>query len=393
MTRPFKNQFEGFTWDFGSTVGCTKLIRGQTAASGRTTPRPITAKVVDADELPGFIAKEGRVLHILHNRPHPGVPKLRATVEDAGSGRSFMVMDELGIDLNSYVRDRNGLPEDETRLLFRQLASAVSHCHRHKVVLRDIKLGKILFSDPQCTNLVLADLDGAEVMADSMPYLQDQKGSPAYVSPEVLCCSTYDGYGADMWSLGVVLYRMLTGRYPFHDSDPARLFDKIVKGASAIEFPATVSDGARALLRRLLDRNPRSRPTASGLLKEPWLQRDPGVPGVSMLRRRSSLGSLSDADEFGAMSPAESFVSKSPSAVEVDNGLVEEQVVPDLADPSEMQLLSNPASPVRRKYPRVGSPRKRPSTDWTTAEDEPERCTKQKTAVTATGLQGLALTF
>lgn len=88
------------------------------------------------------------MLHILHNRPHPGIPKLRAMIEDA-SGRSFVVMDELGTDLNSYVRDCNGLPEDETRLLFRQLASAVSHCHKHKIVLRDIKLGKILFSDLQ----------------------------------------------------------------------------------------------------------------------------------------------------------------------------------------------------------------------------------------------------
>jgi serine/threonine protein kinase len=195
-----------------------------------------------------------------------------------------------------------------------------------------------------------------------------------------------------MWSLGVVLYRMLTGRYPFHDSDPARLFDKIVKGGSAIEFPATVSDGARAVLRKLLDRNPRVRPTADALMKEPWLRRVPGISMVAMLRRRSSLGSLLDADETAALAAlAESFASKGPPADEADDGLCD-QMVPDMADSRETQVPSNPPSPVRSKYTPVGLPRKRSSTEWATVEDEPERCTKHKTASTDT-LQGLTLTF
>jgi len=271
-------------------IGCTRLCAGETKP-GVAPPRPVTAKVIEPDDLAEFFQKEGLVLHTLHNRPHPGFQKLRTTVQaegsaEGGNGRSFIVMDELGMDLNSYVRAERGLPEDEVQVLFRQLVSAVAHCHANQIVLRDMKLGKIFFSTTQPSQLVFADLDGAEVLSGGkVGQLRDQKGSPAYVCPEVLCCKPYGGYAADMWSLGVVLYRMLTGIYPFHDSEPARLFDKILLGSSAIHFPATVSSSARNVIRRLLERNPKSRPSAKSLLEDQWLQHGHDE-GMATLRRR-----------------------------------------------------------------------------------------------------------
>ena len=103
--------------------------------------------MIFSNELNGFFKREGKVLHLLHNRPHPGFPKLRST-EEAADGRNFIVMDNLGCDLEEYVlASGTGLSEPETKLLFRQMLSAVSHCHANQIVLRDVKLGKIFFSD------------------------------------------------------------------------------------------------------------------------------------------------------------------------------------------------------------------------------------------------------
>ena len=115
------------------------------------------------------------------------------------------------------------------------MAAAVAHCHKHRIVLRDIKLGKMFFTDASCASIVIGDLEGAEVLDAQESLLTDQKGSPAYVGPEVLSCMPYEGYAADMWSIGVVLYRMLTGEYPFQDSEPAGLYDKIL--LASVSFP------------------------------------------------------------------------------------------------------------------------------------------------------------
>jgi len=291
-----------FRFDVSAPLGCTRLCVGETAVK-MATPRQVTAKVVEPEDLQEFLGKEGRVLHTLHNRPHPGFPKLHATVT-GDDGRSFIVMDELGMDLNTYVRAEGGLPEEEVKVLFRQIVSAVAHCHKNRIVLRDMKLGKIFYSNAACTNLVFADLDGSEVMTGSrIGQLRDQKGSPAYVCPEVLCCKPYNGYAADMWGLGVVLFRMLAGSYPFHDSEPARLFDKILLGSSAINFPDSIPTAARNVIRRLLERNPQSRPDAATLLQHPWLQHD-RAEGMATLRRRSLSSSLlsptSSVDAEGA---------------------------------------------------------------------------------------------
>ena len=102
--------------------------------------------------------------------------------------------------------------------------------------------------------------------------LVDRHGCPAYVSPEILCSAEdgYSGMAADMWSLGVILYTMLAGRYPFQDQDPVVLFSKISVGRYTI--PETVSAHGRCLIRGLLRKEPSERLTSADILHHPWLQ-------------------------------------------------------------------------------------------------------------------------
>jgi tribbles-like protein len=101
--------------------------------------------------------------------------------------------------------------------------------------------------------------------------LADKHGCPAYVSPEILnMAAHYSGKAADVWSLGVMLYTLLIGRYPFHDVEPSALFTKIRRGQYSI--PDSISSRAKCLIRSLLRKEPAERLTAEQALSHPWFQ-------------------------------------------------------------------------------------------------------------------------
>lgn len=189
-----------------------------------------------------------------------------------GEGQSYVFFGRSYGDLHSYVRAKRRLREPEALSLFRQVATAVSACHEAGVVLRDLKLRKFVFEDPQRTRLKLETLEDAVVLDDPLDdALSDKHGCPAYVSPEILTTAAggrYSGRAADCWSLGVLLYTLLVGRYPFHDSDPGALFAKIRRGHFTV--PESLSARARCLIRSLLRRDPRDRLTAEEVLGHPW---------------------------------------------------------------------------------------------------------------------------
>lgn len=181
-------------------------------------------------------------------------------------------------DLHSLVRRRRRLPEPEAAALFRQMAATLAHCHQHRLVLRDLKLRRFVFADAERTQLVLENLEDAFVLTGPDDSLWDKHACPAYVGPEILSSrASYSGKAADVWSLGVALFTMLAGHYPFQDTEPALLFGKIRRGAFAL--PEGLSAPARCLVRCLLRKEPAERLSASGILLHPWLREDP-VPSV-----------------------------------------------------------------------------------------------------------------
>lgn len=173
-------------------------------------------------------------------------------------------------DLHSFVRSKKRLRESQAISLFEQIVEAVAHCHENGVVLRDLKLRKFVFKDQERTQLKLEGLEDACVLEDEEDdSLVDKHGCPAYVSPEILdTAHTYSGKSADSWSLGVMLYTMLAGRYPFHDTDAGILFSKIRRGHFSV--PDNLSSRAKCLIRSLLRRQPEQRLAAAEILQHPW---------------------------------------------------------------------------------------------------------------------------
>uniref|UniRef100_A0A8D0B042 Tribbles homolog 1 n=1 Tax=Salvator merianae TaxID=96440 RepID=A0A8D0B042_SALMN len=186
-----------------------------------------------------------------------------------GETKAYVFFDKDYGDMHSYVRSCKRLPEQEAARLFKQIVSAVAHCHQSAIVLGDLKLRKFVFSSEERTQLRLESLEDTHIIKGEDDALSDKHGCPAYVSPEILnTTGTYSGKSADVWSLGVMLYTLLVGRYPFHDSDPTVLFSKIRRGQFCI--PDHVSPKARCLIRSLLRRDPSERLTAPEILLHPW---------------------------------------------------------------------------------------------------------------------------
>lgn len=320
-----------YTCDLRQPLGCSRLLRIQSTHQRTGEVQQHTGKAIPAEHLKSFLQTEGRVLQELRAHPHPHLPKVVA-VTDPGRGSSQGQADNIGLvvlppvasDLHSYVRGLGGLSEPQARLYFRQIVSAVGHCHERNVVLRDIKLTKMFFRDETQMELVLADLEGSQYLGDDRNQpLMDQRGCPAYgessrtsaiaavapchrrfaatsssesahpppspslsaVSPEVLAGMPYNGPAADLWSLGVVLYVLLTGSYPFLDKRAEVLFRKIQCGWQAVHIPETLSPSSVALLKTLLSRRPELRGDAEDILDHPWLQ----PQSRASLSRRASL--------------------------------------------------------------------------------------------------------
>jgi serine/threonine protein kinase len=95
-------------------------------------------------------------------------------------------------------------------------------------------------------------------------------GSPEYVAPEILLCMSYDA-AVDMWSIGIIVYILLTGCFPFWSENVQTLYQKIMNGAYRWPTKPEVSDSAKDLVRRLLEKNPKKRMTADECLKHPWI--------------------------------------------------------------------------------------------------------------------------
>jgi serine/threonine protein kinase len=158
-----------------------------------------------------------------------------------------------------------GLSEDEAQRLFGQIYSALLHCHMtHFLVHRDIKLENILLD----ANLNAKVIDFGLSDTFYCNTLRGQMGTPGYSPPEVVAGGAYDEK-CDVWSLGVTLYRMVAGGSPFHSK--TMKFRELIDACARLHLPHRFSADLKDLLRKMLDGNPRTRPSLIDLQNHPFL--------------------------------------------------------------------------------------------------------------------------
>lgn len=186
----------------------------------------------------------------------------------------YLVMELMeGGDLFDRVGKLRKYSEKDGRLLCKRILEAVNYCHLSKVAHNDIKPKNImLLSQTDDANIKLADF-GFAARITGPKCLKRQCGTPYYVAPEILRREPYDE-GADMWSVGVMVYLLLSGKLPFVGRNFAELSRAIVRGV--YDFPddrwASVSDEARSLVRGLLVMDPARRYDARRALDHDWFR-------------------------------------------------------------------------------------------------------------------------
>ncbi|RMZ55173.1 hypothetical protein APUTEX25_005451, partial [Auxenochlorella protothecoides] len=215
----------------------------------------VAIKVLDKEALltRGGAARFPREVAALRRLRHPHAVTLLGVLSSPST--LYMVMELVaGGDLYDRIAGEGPLKEAEARRLFCQLLSALGACHAAGVFHRDIKPENVLLTEGG--DAKLADF-GLGCVAGAQDLLRTACGTMQYTAPEVLRDKGYHGGPSDLWSLGVVLFVMLTGELPFDADTPLALMQCIA--AADYSLPPTVSAAAAATLRAMLCPDPAAR--------------------------------------------------------------------------------------------------------------------------------------
>lgn len=214
-----------------------------------------------------------REIHILRTIHHSNIASF---FEVTVIGRSIgLVMEYFaGVELFQHVSESRRLGEGETKTILRQLLRAVEYLHGTGIAHRDLKLENILIQTNASSGIVvkLIDFGLARMLDPSGTAMTTRCGSEEYAAPEIILGQPYDGRLSDLWSIGVILYACLLGSLPFNPDAgrPRSLVDKIVQQNYRL-VEGWISTDAVSMIRSLLVRDPLTRPTASQLLRHPFL--------------------------------------------------------------------------------------------------------------------------
>ncbi|GFQ06940.1 calcium-dependent protein kinase 2 [Phtheirospermum japonicum] len=222
------------------------------------------------------VRREIEIMHHLSGA-HPNVISIRGAYEDAVAVHVVMELCRGG-ELFDRIEKRGPYSERKAAQLTRTIVGVIETCHILGVMHRDLKPENFLFVDEgEDSDMKMIDF-GLSVFLKPGELFSDVVGSPEYMAPEVLV----DRYGpeADVWSAGVILYILLCGMLPFWGESDDEIFQGVLHGD--IDFSSdpwpNVSESAKDLVKRMLERNPKRRITAHQVLCHPWVQVDGVAP-------------------------------------------------------------------------------------------------------------------
>ncbi|XP_070544121.1 cGMP-dependent protein kinase 1-like isoform X3 [Ptychodera flava] len=179
----------------------------------------------------------------------------------------------LGGELWTILRDRGSFDDNMTRFCTGCVVEAFSYLHAKGIVYRDLKPENLLLDSRGYVKLV--DFGFAKKIGFGRK-TWTFCGTPEYVAPEIILNKGHD-MSADYWSLGILMFELLTGNPPFSGSDPMKTYNIILKGIDIVEFPKKIIRNAHNLIKKLCRDNPSERlgyqkNGISDIRKHKWFQ-------------------------------------------------------------------------------------------------------------------------
>ncbi|CAK6954759.1 LOW QUALITY PROTEIN: serine/threonine-protein kinase 33 [Scomber scombrus] len=227
-------------------------------------------------------------LKILRQVNHANIIHLEESYETA---KMTYLVTELcdGGELKELLLKKMFFTEDETRHIIRSLADAIVYLHKRDIVHRDLKLENILVKNNldkdgndkiniKVTDFGLSVMTGGVGMENMMT---DACGTLIYMAPEMMSGRCYSQW-CDEWSIGIIMYILLSGEPPFMSKTKSTLLEKIMKKELKFTQPiwSAVSDAAKNVLTCLLKVDPAYRMSANQLLENPWITGDTNMPAI-----------------------------------------------------------------------------------------------------------------
>lgn len=230
-----------------------------------------TLKTIDMCYLKKDVSLDRNVVFQMEKMRSLCHPNLICVHEVLASTTHVFIVSEVALGvrfLDSVLTYRSINEEELSRTIFRQLVNVVSFCHSFGIYHREICDDSVILT--ACGEFKISDF-GNSIMKDGNNYrLPSGSWSLHFTAPEVWTSShnSYDGSKADAFSLGAVLYVLLTGTRPFDDPRELEVLRKV--HTCSVAYPAYLSHQAVDLLEKLLDRNPEERWNVEMVKGHPW---------------------------------------------------------------------------------------------------------------------------
>ena len=229
-------------------------------------------------------------INILRTLDHPNILKI---FEFYSSKESYSIVTELcqGGELFQEIIDRGPFNETYSAYVMLQILSAINYCHGMKIVHRDLKPENILIVERDSSGrprVKIADF-GTSKMFEKGAVQRKLVGSSYYIAPEVLK-KHYDEK-CDIWSCGVIMYILLSGRPPFGGDSDKEIMDKVAKGEYDLESSPfdTLSSSGKDLINKLLIMDPKKRISAQEALSHPWFKENKSKELYNRIKDESTL--------------------------------------------------------------------------------------------------------
>jgi len=252
-----------------------ELARGRSgvvelATSSRGSP-VVVKRMSKKDVEPRWVANEVRAGEMLKHKK--GIVKFREHFEDEQN--DYVVADYVkGQDMFVFMQQREFKPLDErkSRGIVKRLAKSLLYCHKRGVSHKDVKLENICIDKRLRTTLI--DFGFCEFATPDQKSIR-WDGTPEYASPEVLLNLPFNPQKSDVYSLGVVLFILLTGLFPFELKKRCKILRRGGKPRVdwSKEYYPALSEAVKDLLDKMLETEPEKRIDLVGVLNSPWMKK------------------------------------------------------------------------------------------------------------------------
>ncbi|CAJ2654398.1 unnamed protein product [Trifolium pratense] len=209
-----------------------------------------------------------REVFIMKMLQHPNIVNLIEVIDDPESDNFYMVLEYVE---DKWVCDGSGracsLGEETARRYLRDIVSGLMYLHAHNIVHGDIKPDNLLIT--RHGTVKIGDFSVSQAFEDDNDMLRRSPGTPVFTAPECILDITYSGKAADTWAVGVTLYCMVLGDYPFLGDTLQDTYDRIVN--TPIVLPNDLNPRLKNLIEGLLCKDPRQRMTLADVAADSWV--------------------------------------------------------------------------------------------------------------------------